>query len=135
MKQLLSARDTMHDFDVIAAVNCVRAPSVVLASTDGEVKHCLPSRPRPGTTLAMLEAMGVYMVDIRSEDHAIFVIPPGWSIYRSGLNIHQQRLYDQDGRPRARLFYRPGSPGGEIEVLALDCEEPTLQQLLSPPRY
>lgn len=121
----------MYDFDVIAAVNCVRAPSVVLAPTDGEVKHCLPSRPRPGTTLAMLEAMGVYMVDMRSEDHAIFVIPPGWSIYRSGLNIYQQVLYDKDGRPRAKLFYRPGSTGGEIEVLAEDSAETTLNELLS----
>lgn len=111
------------------AAAAVRAmPMPVLAASDSVRQYCLPMRVMYQGDMSSLAAEGVTFVEPSDNGFGLFNIPAGWSVHGTTLSPWQHRLYDDAGRVRAKLFYKPGSAGGggKIEILPRDNDEAML---------
>jgi hypothetical protein len=82
----------------------------------GQGHYWLTSRIWHGGTVADLEAMGIQPTGEKSGQHFKARLPEGWKVVASGVSYFQTLLVDACGAVRARLFSKPGSQGGGVEM-------------------
>lgn len=82
----------------------------------GQGHYWLSSRIWHGGTVADLEAMGIQPTSEKSGQHFKARLPEGWKVVASGVSYFQTLLVDACGAVRARLFSKPGSQGGGVEM-------------------
>lgn len=123
-----SIRPAVMELDPVIDANEPKVPVTVSYGLEGApegtvIGHGLYwlSRKIWNGSVADLEAMGIEPTGESDGQHFKARLPEGWKVVASGVSYFQTRLVDACGTVRARLFSKPGSQGGgvEMELVAL----------------